>query len=77
MNNPYDERYDRDGYYWGTRPSSMCFRVLQLLPPDRPLRLLDIGCGGSAAEIVRNTTDHRSLWVSHLGVWDSLHDVFN
>jgi SAM-dependent methyltransferase len=45
MKNPHDERYNQAGYYWGTRPSEICFRVLRLLPPDRPLRLLDIGCG--------------------------------
>jgi tellurite methyltransferase len=27
------------------RPSAACFEVLRLLPPERPLRLLDIGCG--------------------------------
>jgi len=41
----YDERYERSGYYWGKLPSHSCYRVLQMLPPDRPLRLLDIGCG--------------------------------
>jgi tellurite methyltransferase len=45
MTNPYDTRYAGPDYYWGTKPSATCFRVLQLLPPDRPLRLLDIGCG--------------------------------
>jgi len=45
MRNPYDERYKRPGFYWGRKPSQTCYRVLQLLPPDRPLRLLDIGCG--------------------------------
>lgn len=45
MSNPYDERYERPGYYWGRNPSASCYRVLQLLPPDRPLTLLDIGCG--------------------------------
>ena len=45
MTNPYDERYEQPGHYWGKAPSRMCYRVLQLLPPDRPLRLLDIGCG--------------------------------
>ncbi len=45
MTNIYDERYERPGYYWGKAPSQTCYRVLQLLPPDRPLRLLDIGCG--------------------------------
>ncbi len=45
MSNPYDERYNRPGYYWGRNPSASCYRILQLLPPDRPLTLLDIGCG--------------------------------
>jgi len=45
MINPYDERYKHPGFYWGKNPSQMCFRILQILPPDRPLKLLDIGCG--------------------------------
>jgi SAM-dependent methyltransferase len=45
MRNAYDERYEQPGYYWGKAPSQMCYRLLQLLPPDRPLRLIDIGCG--------------------------------
>ena len=45
MTNPYDERYERAGYYWGKIPSQTCYRILQVLPPTRPLRLLDIGCG--------------------------------
>lgn len=45
MNNIYDKRYDQDEYYWGLKPSSNCFRVLEILPPDRPLKVLDAGCG--------------------------------
>jgi len=45
MVNPYDERYGRPGYYWGRTPSAVCYRILQLLPPDRPRKVLDIGCG--------------------------------
>ena len=45
MQNPYDERYADEAYYWGTRPSPMCYQVLQRMPPDRPLELLVIGCG--------------------------------
>jgi len=42
----YEEVYrDTEGYYWGVSPSQMCLRVLSLLPPDRHLKLLDIGCG--------------------------------
>lgn len=45
MTNLYDERYARPGYYWGKTPSQTCYRLLQVMPPDRSLRLLDIGCG--------------------------------
>ena len=45
MPNAYDDRYGVEGYYWGRRPSAMALRVLDLMPPDRPLKLLDIGCG--------------------------------
>ena len=41
----YEERYREKEYYWGVNPSFMCFEVLKLLPPTRPLRLLDAGCG--------------------------------
>lgn len=41
----YEERYAAEQYHWGTKPSAICRRVLQLAPPDRPLSLLDIGCG--------------------------------
>lgn len=42
----YDGLYRRDeGYYWGLLPSKMSLKVLELIPPVRPLRLLDIGCG--------------------------------
>lgn len=41
----YEERYRKSEYYWGVKPSFMCFDILKLLSPDRPLRLLDAGCG--------------------------------
>lgn len=41
----YEERYKADGYYWGLRPSDMCYEVMKLCPPQRPLRLLDVACG--------------------------------
>ena len=41
----YDGRYAGQEYYWGTKPSAICHQVLQLLPPDQPVSLLDIGCG--------------------------------
>ncbi len=45
MNNFYDKRYDQENYYWGIKPSAVCFRILDLLPPDRTIKLLDAGCG--------------------------------
>lgn len=41
----YEERYKDTEYYWGVKPSFMCLEVLRILPPDRPLRVLDVGCG--------------------------------
>lgn len=41
----YEEEYKISEYYWGTEPSKECLRVLELLPPTKHLKLLDIGCG--------------------------------
>ena len=41
----YEERYKADGYYWGINPSGMCYEIMKLCPPVKPLRLLDIACG--------------------------------
>lgn len=41
----YGSRYNQEDYYWGLEPSGMCYEVMKLLPPIRPLRVLDIGCG--------------------------------
>ncbi len=41
----YEEQYKGTEYYWGVKPSFMCLEVLRILPPVRPLRVLDAGCG--------------------------------
>jgi len=41
----YESEYLQKDYYWGLKPSSMCYKILQKLPPTKPLRLLDVGCG--------------------------------
>ena len=41
----YEESYKKDEYFWGIQPSDMCLKVLELSPPTKPLKLLDIGCG--------------------------------
>jgi tellurite methyltransferase len=70
MTNPYDDRYRAPGYYWGTLPSRSCYRVLELLPPDRPLRLLDIGCGEgrNAIFFARNGYQVTAFDASPIGV---------
>lgn len=41
----YERRYDSDEYYWGVKPSDMCYEVMKLIPPTKPVRILDMGCG--------------------------------
>lgn len=42
---PYSEWYKSDDYYWGTAPSELCINILKIMPPTKPLRVLDVGCG--------------------------------
>jgi len=74
MDNPYDKRYDQSGFYWGTKPSPICFRVLELLPPDHSLKLLDIGCGEgrNAIFFARNGFNVTALDASPKGVEKTL-----
>ena len=41
----YDKRYNTEEYYWGLRPNRICYDIMKILPPIRPYRVLDIGCG--------------------------------
>ena len=41
----YEERYRTQELYWGGEPNEMCYDILRLMPPTRPLKVLDIGCG--------------------------------
>ena len=41
----YEDEYKKDKYFWGIEPSKMCLRILELMPPVKKLKLLDIGCG--------------------------------
>jgi len=41
----YEDKYQKENYFWGIQPSAQCLKVLEVLPPVRPLKLLDIGCG--------------------------------
>ena len=41
----YENDYQKEAYFWGIEPNTTCLKTLELMPPSRPLRLLDIGCG--------------------------------
>ncbi len=41
----YDRRYDTEEYYWGLTPNRICYDIMKLLPPIKPYRVLDMGCG--------------------------------
>ncbi|WNS40757.1 helix-turn-helix domain-containing protein [Paenibacillus sp. MMS20-IR301] len=66
----YEEVYKTHEYYWGTQPNKVCYQVLQLMPPTKPLRLLDIGCGEGkdAVFFARNGYEVSALDVSDAGI---------
>lgn len=41
----YDKRYNTQEYYWGLTPNRICYDIMKLIPPIKPYRVLDIGCG--------------------------------
>lgn len=41
----YDKRYHDEEYYWGLMPNRICYDIMKILPPIKPYRVLDIGCG--------------------------------
>lgn len=41
----YEDEYNQNHYYWGLTPSKLCYKILSLFPPVKPLKLLDLGCG--------------------------------
>ena len=45
--NPYDQRYAGQEYYWGKKPSAMCDRVIEIIRPSSDFhpKLVDLGCG--------------------------------
>lgn len=66
----YDQKYSGKSFYWTTRPSSTCFEVLRRMPPERPLKLLDIGCGEgrNAVFFARNGYEVHAFDLSEKGV---------
>jgi len=45
--NPYDQKYEGQEYYWGKKPSAICDRIIEIIRPcsDFHPKLLDLGCG--------------------------------
>jgi tellurite methyltransferase len=45
--NPYDQKYASQEYYWGKKPSAICDRIIEIARPNSDFRpkLLDLGCG--------------------------------
>lgn len=41
----YDSRYSSDEYYWGLVPNRICYDIMKIIPPIKPYRVLDMGCG--------------------------------
>jgi tellurite methyltransferase len=41
----YEDDYRKAEYFWGVEPNTACLKVIELLPPTKLLKLLDIGCG--------------------------------
>jgi len=45
--NPHDQKYSGQEFYWGKTPSAMCDRIIEIVrpSPDYRPKLLDLGCG--------------------------------
>ncbi|MBR2949620.1 MAG: methyltransferase domain-containing protein [Lachnospiraceae bacterium] len=41
----YENRYQTEDYYWGVVPNRLCYEIMKLRPPIKPLKVLDMGCG--------------------------------
>ncbi len=47
----YEGKYRQEGFYWGRKINRLAHEVLRLMPPERPIRLLDVGCGEGQAAV--------------------------
>ncbi len=66
----YEEKYSDDVYYWGKKPSSSCFKVMEMKPPVEKLKLLVLGCGEgkNAVFFARNGYDVTAFDLSREGI---------
>ena len=70
MQNPYENKYNQNTYYWGLKPSLICYEVLKFMPPIKSLKLLDIGCGEgrNAVFFARNGYNVTAFDLSRTGI---------
>lgn len=47
----YEDIYKQEEYYWGYDIQEIAREVLRLMPPIRPIRILEIGCGEGQAAV--------------------------
>ncbi len=66
----YDQRYNKEGYYWGLTPNHLCYEIMRLKPPIKPYKVLDIGCGEGkdAVFLARNGYDVTAFDVAEQGL---------
>ena len=55
----YDKCYNTEEYYWGLMPNRICYDIMKILPPVRPYRVLDIGCGEGKDAVFLQNADMR------------------
>ncbi len=73
-NMSYDQKYDQASFYWGKKPSSICLKVLELLPVDPRISVLDVGCGEgrNAVFLARNGFNVTAFDISSAGIAKTL-----
>ncbi len=66
----YETEYGTSDYYWGLQPNSACYRILELMPPTRHIKVLDIGCGEGkdAVFLARNGYDVTAFDITDHGI---------
>jgi tellurite methyltransferase len=66
----YEDEYKNEKYYWGLRPSYLCYKILQMIPPIKPLKLLDVGCGEGkdAVFFAKNGYDVTAFDIADAGI---------
>lgn len=66
----YNERYLTKEYYWGLKPNDLCYEIMRMMPPTKPYKVLDIGCGEGkdAVFLARNGYDVTAFDAAETGL---------